>query len=189
MMTTFHPMLAPVQCSYFKPDTDTESELHHQAHSWHQLRSGPNVLWQSVVIREVKLALSTSTKIEIMSYGRRKYEPQVSIITFIFIIIIITMIHRYHWALGIVEAMSCSGTLSWASSGMSPSQWWMKDNLMEEILFRVNRYQTQFTLDKKVDKYKYELSKMDFIEEFLLRNMDHCAEYVISYLDFEVDLY
>ena len=29
---------------------------------------------------------------------------------------------------------------------------------------------------------------MDFIEEFLLRNMDHCAEYVISFLDFEVNL-
>ena len=57
-----------------------------------------------------------------------------------------------------------------------------------EIVFRVNRYQTQFTLDKKVDKYKYELSKMDFIEEFLLRNMDHCAEYVISFLDFEVNV-
>ena len=55
-------------------------------------------------------------------------------------------------------------------------------------MFRVNRYQTQFTLEKKVDKYKYELSKMDFIEEFLLRNMDHCAEYVISFLDFEVIL-
>ena len=29
---------------------------------------------------------------------------------------------------------------------------------------------------------------MDFIEECLMRNMDHCAEYIISLLDFEVRL-
>ena len=34
------------------------------------------------------------------------------------------MIHRYHWALGIVGAMLCSGTLSWASSGRTSSPWW-----------------------------------------------------------------
>lgn len=58
-------------------------------------------------------------------------------------------------------------------------------------IFRVNRYQTQFTLDnrqKREEKYKYEISKLDFIEECLLRNMDHCAEYVISLLDFEDQL-
>ena len=65
----------------------------------------------------------------------------------------------------------------------------MMEDIVTGVVFRVNRYQTQFTLEKKADKYKYELSKMDFIEEFLLRNMDHCAEYVISFLDFEVNLF
>ena len=65
----------------------------------------------------------------------------------------------------------------------------MMYDIVTEVVFRVNRYQTQFTLEKKAEQYKYELSKMDFIEEFLLRNMDHCAEYVISFLDFEVNLF
>ena len=33
---------------------------------------------------------------------------------------------------------------------------------------------------------RYEASKLDFLEELLMRNMDHCAEYIVSLLDFEV---
>jgi len=53
-------------------------------------------------------------------------------------------------------------------------------------IFRVNRYQKQFTLDDKKEKTRWLETKLDFIEEFLMRNMDHCAEFVISLLDFEV---
>ena len=44
----------------------------------------PHISWAQCLVtkgcevKEVKLALNTSTRIEIMSYGRRKYEPQVS---------------------------------------------------------------------------------------------------------------
>lgn len=55
-------------------------------------------------------------------------------------------------------------------------------------IFRVNRYQKQFTLDDKKEKTRWLETKLDFIEEFLMRNMDHCAEYVISLLDFEDQL-
>ena len=69
-------------------------------------------------------------------------------------------------------------------------------------LHRVNRYQKQFSLEDKLAKWKYEDSKLDFIEvavlylkkkwnqiphqELLMRNMDHCAEHIVSYLNFEV---
>jgi len=55
-------------------------------------------------------------------------------------------------------------------------------------IFRVNRYQRQFSLEEKLEKYRYEASKLDFLEELLLRNLDHCAEYIISCLDFEDQL-
>ena len=35
---------------------------------------------------------------------------------------------------------------------------------------------------------RYETSKLDLIEELLCRNMDHCAEYIFSLLDFEDQL-
>jgi len=55
-------------------------------------------------------------------------------------------------------------------------------------IFRVNRYQKQFTLENKIEKFKYETSKLDVIEELLYRNLDHCAEYIFSLLDFEDQL-
>jgi len=55
-------------------------------------------------------------------------------------------------------------------------------------IFRVNRYQRQFSLEEKIEKYRYEASKLDFIEELLMRNLDHCAEYIVSLLDFEDQL-
>lgn len=56
-------------------------------------------------------------------------------------------------------------------------------------IYRVNRYQKQFTLEDKLAKWKYEDSKLDFIEELLMRNMDHCAEHIVSYLNFEDQLH
>ena len=60
----------------------------------------------------------------------------------------------------------------------------------QQCRYRVNRYQKQFTLDDKINiRSRYEVdNKVDFIEECLMRNMDHCAEYIISLLDFEVRL-
>lgn len=55
-------------------------------------------------------------------------------------------------------------------------------------IYRVNRYQKQFSLDEKLERWKYEESKLDFIEELLLRNLDHCAEQILSYLDFQDQL-
>lgn len=120
-----------------------------------------------------------------MSRSRRKYEPQV-----IIIIIIIIIIHQHHLQVSLGSGESGSHVMQW-NPVLGIFRWVtiiMMEAIVTEVVFRVNRYQTQFTLEKKVDKYKYELSKMDFIEEFLLRNMDHCAEYVISFLDFEVIL-
>ena len=34
--------------------------------------------------------------------------------------------------------------------------------------FRVNRYQKQFSLDEKLERWKYEESKLDFIEAMLI---------------------
>jgi hypothetical protein len=33
---------------------------------------------------------------------------------------------------------------------------------------------------------RYDISRLDFIEEFLARNLDHCAEAVFSYFTFQV---
>ena len=102
-----------------------------------------------------------------MSRSRRKYEPQVD--------------------LGSSSGGSGSHVMQWNPVlGIFRYVIFIIEEVIMESMIRVNRYQTQFTLDKKIDKYKYEFSKMDFLEEFLCRNMDHCAEYVISLLDFEV---
>jgi len=55
-------------------------------------------------------------------------------------------------------------------------------------IFRVNRYQRQFSLEDKLEKYRYEANKLDFLEELLLMNLDHCAEYIVSLLGFEDQL-
>jgi len=56
-------------------------------------------------------------------------------------------------------------------------------------IYRVNRHQTQFTLEDKMKKMKYEESKLDFLEELLMRNLDHIAEDIVSYLDFTDQLH
>jgi len=55
-------------------------------------------------------------------------------------------------------------------------------------IYRVNRFQKQFSLDEKIDRCRNLSNKVDFVEELLMRNMDHCAEYVISLLNFKDQL-
>jgi len=51
-------------------------------------------------------------------------------------------------------------------------------------IYRINRYNLMNLEDRKKNQ-KYDESRLDYVEEFLSRNLDHCAELVFSYISFE----
>jgi hypothetical protein len=44
----------------------------------------------------------------------------------------------------------------------------------------MNQIQAEYNM------FRYDNNRLDFVEEFLARNLDHCAEAVFSYLTFQV---
>ncbi|XP_023319808.1 F-box/WD repeat-containing protein 11 [Eurytemora carolleeae] len=51
-------------------------------------------------------------------------------------------------------------------------------------IYRVNRYQG-LELQEKIEKFRYDETRVDFLEELLDRNMDHVASTILSYFKFQ----
>jgi len=51
-------------------------------------------------------------------------------------------------------------------------------------IYRVNRYPV-FSLEERVQRDRFDECRLDFIEELLDRNLDHCAELIFSFFTFQ----